>query len=123
MTIETVLIILLLLTVKHFLADFVFQYPFMYLNKGTYLHMGGIVHALAHAVPTYTIVVFYAGIKAAVIVATVEFLIHYHVDWAKVKINTKYKLAPNTSEKYWWLLGADQLLHSLTYIWIVWYLV
>lgn len=50
------------------------------------------------------------------IAAIVDFAVHYHVDWAKIQINQKYGLKPDNSEKYWWLLGADQYAHSVTYI-------
>ena len=33
------------LMVKHALADFYLQTPYQYLNKGTYGHPGGLLHA------------------------------------------------------------------------------
>ena len=41
----TLTIILLLLALKHFIADALLQRPYQYLNKGIYGHPGGIVHA------------------------------------------------------------------------------
>jgi hypothetical protein len=44
---------------------------------------------------------------------------HYHIDWAKTNINAKMGWGPTTHDEFWWLLGLDQLLHSLTYIVII----
>jgi len=43
---------------KHFICDFVLQaFPYMYKNKGTYGHLGGIWHSLIHVLGTA--IVFY----------------------------------------------------------------
>jgi hypothetical protein len=107
-------------SVKHFLVDFVYQTPYMYLNKGTYLHPGGILHAFLHGWWTFWIVLALFPFPAAVGAACFDMFIHYHIDWAKVNINKKYGWKPDTSEWFWILLGLDQLLHTLTYISIFW---
>jgi hypothetical protein len=43
-------------------------------------------------------------------------VIHYHIDWAKMKLNRWFGWAPNTHEQFWWLLGLDQYLHAVTYV-------
>ena len=48
----TILVLGCLLAVKHFLLDSPLQTPYMYLNKGTFLHPGGLLHAWVHAVGT-----------------------------------------------------------------------
>jgi hypothetical protein len=50
-------------------------------------------------------------------------VIHYHIDWAKMNVNKKFNLGPTTSEWFWQTLGVDQLLHTLTYIGLVFYMV
>lgn len=107
-----------LLLLKHFVVDFPLQKPYHYQNKGTYLHPGGLLHALLHGLGTGLIIGsmdafmgFWLGILDAVV--------HYHVDWAKVKINNRYRLTPTSSEYFWLLLGIDQLFHQLTYVTIV----
>jgi hypothetical protein len=47
--------------------------------------------------------------------------VHYHIDWAKMKISKRYDLQPNNSERFWILLGFDQLLHHITYFVIVYF--
>ena len=102
---------------KHLIVDFFMQTPYQYLNKGTYGHAGGILHAALHCIAT-ALVLSLCGvyIPAAGLLGLLDGIIHYHVDWGKVKINRHYGWLPNNSEKYWWLLGIDQYLHTLTYL-------
>ena len=51
-------------------------------------------------------------------IALGEFVIHYHVDWAKEQVGRRLNATPQTS-LYWHALGIDQLLHGLTYVGIV----
>lgn len=112
------LILLTLLSLKHFIIDFPLQTPFQWKNKGTYLHPGGLVHAGLHAFGTWLCIVWFAPL-AAYYLALLDMFIHYHVDWAKMNINKKYGWQPDQHPEFWVLLGLDQLLHVLTYILIV----
>lgn len=112
------LLLLTLLFVKHFIVDFPLQKPYHYLNKGQYGHPGGIQHALYHGAGTFGALMIFNPFLAA-FAGLVDSVVHYHVDWVKVKLNDHYGLKPDNSEKFWWLLGADQLAHALTYIAIV----
>lgn len=106
----------LALFVKHFVFDFVLQGPFQYLNKGTYGHAGGILHSGLQAVGSFVVLVWFTqSVELLAMVCAAEFLIHYHVDWAKMNLNKHWGLKPDNSEYFWWLLGFDQLLHYLTY--------
>lgn len=112
---------LLLLFVKHFICDFPLQaYPWMYQNKGSYLHLGGITHALIHGIGTAIVLVPFIGL-AAIIYGAIDLIVHYHIDWGKMNISKYYDLQPNNSERFWILLGFDQLLHHMTYFGIVYY--
>ena len=109
------------LFIKHFICDFPLQaFPWIYRNKGTYLHPGGIVHAGLHGIGTLLVLAPFVG-SAALIYATIDLLVHYHIDWAKMNLTRHYDLKPETSERFWLLLGFDQLLHHLTYFAIVYY--
>jgi hypothetical protein len=110
--------------IKHFIADFPLQRPFMYLNKGTLWHVGGIVHAEIHGLGT-TLVLVSCGISGlpCLLLSLLDSVIHYFVDLIKVKINKHYELKPDNSEWYWVLLGLDQLLHLLTYVGIAYLVV
>lgn len=123
MTNAAVLYILLILSIKHFVIDFPMQGPYQWMNKGTYGHPGGILHSGLHAVATALILIFVTTPMTAALLASIEFLAHYHIDWAKMNINKKMGWGANTHPQFWTLLGVDQLLHTLTYLWIVWMLV
>lgn len=110
--------LLTLLFVKHFIVDFPLQKPYQWMNKGTYGHPGGILHSGLQGLFTFTILLFFVNIEYAFILGMTDAVVHYHVDWAKMNLNKKLGYTPN-DEKFWWLLGLDQLLHAFTYIWIV----
>ncbi|PCI59979.1 MAG: hypothetical protein COB34_03150 [Methylophilaceae bacterium] len=113
---------LLGLFIKHFICDFPLQmFPWLYQNKGRYLHPGGIVHAGAHGLGTFIVLNFFIGSHAAMLYAIIDMMVHYHLDWAKMNLSDHYNLKPDSSEWFWLLLGLDQLLHHLTYFAIVYY--
>lgn len=117
---DSTLLILFLLFTKHFIVDFPLQTPFQWMNKGTYGHAGGILHATLHAVGTLGIfLLFYASIEGAFILAFIDGVVHYHIDWAKMNINKKYGWQPDKHPEFWILLGLDQYLHALTYLLLV----
>lgn len=109
----TTWLILVLLFVKHFLADFVWQTEHMVSEKGHYGRWGGIQHSGLQAVCTYVILMHFLNIQACAMLAIFDFVIHYHVDWAKM--NIAHGLTPQ-DKKYWFWLGLDQLIHAVTYI-------
>jgi hypothetical protein len=109
------LILILLLFSKHFIVDFPLQTKFQYSNKGTYGHPGGILHASLHGLGTFICIYWYAPV-AAIYLALADMFAHYHIDWAKMKLNSKLGWSPTTHEQFWWLLGLDQYLHAVTYV-------
>ena len=111
------LLLMTLLLVKHFIWDFWYQPPFMWQNKGTFGHWGGIVHSLTHAVTTFIILVFWLENPfGALLLATFEFVVHYLTDYAKMNINRIKGWGATTHNEFWQLTGFDQLVHQLTYI-------
>ena len=130
--------LLLCLFIKHFVADFPLQMtPWMYKNKGSFVwwkgvpiypHPGGIVHSGIHAIGTSCVVagcLAAYGYPEALILpvaqsaALTDFVVHYIIDFSKVNIGKHFGLLPTNSEWFWVLLGLDQLLHALTYFYIV----
>lgn len=112
---------LLGLFIKHFICDFPLQmFPWLYKNKGRYLHLGGIVHAGAHGIGTALVLSPFVG-TFAITLGLIDMLVHYHIDWAKMNLSNQYNLKPDNSEWFWVLLGFDQLLHHLTYFAIIYY--
>ena len=112
------LLLLTLLFTKHFIVDFPLQGPYQWMNKGTYLHPGGLLHSFMHGVATMLCFTYYAP-QAAFWLGLLDALIHYHIDWAKMNLNAKFGWKSDQHPQFWWLLGLDQFLHSLTYIGLV----
>jgi len=120
----TVLWILLWLQIKHFVADFFYQPAYQWKNKGTYGHWGGIIHTGQHVLLTIIILALFGiAVPAIVTIAILEFVIHYHTDWAKMNINKHFGWGATTHNEFWILTGFDQLVHSLTYVGMAFYLV
>lgn len=113
-----VILLLVLLQVKHFIADFYLQFPYMIEEKGTYWAEGGRHHALVHTAGTFLTLawVMPESIDMAVYLAFLDGVIHYHIDWAKM--NLSRGLTPADSA-FWHWLGFDQALHQLTYLILV----
>lgn len=119
--IELTVLLLALFGVKHFLCDFVFQYNSMIIQKGIYGAPGGIEHAAYHAMGTLVVLLIalpwsLTAHTIAVALAGLDGVIHYHIDWVKTNLSSKYTPA---DREFWIYLGADQGLHYLTYILII----
>jgi hypothetical protein len=110
------LLTLVVLELKHFVFDFILQTPYQLRNKGTYGHPGGILHSGLHVAGTllaFLVITPSPWLGVAIVVG--EFVVHYHIDWAKEQIGRRLRLKPD-SGGFWTALGADQLLHHLTYV-------
>ena len=118
--IETVLLVFCLLQLKHFLADFVLQTPRMIREKGVYGTAHGIYHSLIHASGTLIAFIWLHPI-IGLATAFFDFLLHYHIDWAKSNINKKYNYTQD-NPKFWIWFGVDQLSHQFTYIVLIWWI-
>lgn len=117
---QTALILLVLLQVKHLLADFFLQTRRMLAGRGEYLHLGRLQHAGLHAVLSLpAFLVIGAPWTFTLILCAVEGVLHYHIDWAKGVYSAKTCHGPSDAA-YWRAFGLDQLLHQLTYVGMVW---
>lgn len=132
-------ILLVGLIIKHFVADFPLQTLWMAKNKGTLLHAGGLAHSGIHAALTLILLACLQaslGVGWLVLLGVViaEAVVHYFIDYTKMNLDgwLKYSrlIEENgvttgrliTSGNYYLLLGADQLLHYLTYAAIIYVL-
>ena len=118
MTPELLIVCFAALFTKHFVFDFLLQGPFQFLNKGTYGHPGGILHAGLQAIGTFVVLGFFVGPVVSFTLGVLDGVVHYHIDWAKTRLNDYLSLQPN-NEKFWWLLGLDQYLHYMTYAFLL----
>lgn len=127
---EYALVIMVGLIIKHFICDFPIsiQTPWMFLNKGTYGHPGGLVHSFIHAhVSTVMLAWMWIifrnfNVDLIIFLFPFEFLVHYHMDWFKVWYGKRKNWTPQTPE-FWTFLGIDQMVHYLTYIVMIWWLI
>ncbi len=118
-----ILALLILFQLKHYYADFVIQTYMQTVKKGVWLHPCGISHSLDHVWTTLLVLLVFSmihSISATTIlfIGAVEGIIHYVIDFTKVKYGNKDMTKPI----FWNQFGLDQLAHQITYILIVAYL-
>jgi hypothetical protein len=114
-----VLSALTIFQVKHFACDFALQTQRQIQAKGLYGQLAGMEHSGLHAVASLPALLFLTRSPSALVVVMLcEFLVHYHVDWSKARID-KSKGFSDTSTAYWVVFGLDQLIHQMTYLVIV----
>lgn len=112
-----ILTVLALLFIKHYIVDFVLQTQEEITNKGKYLHWQGLKHSLKHGIGTMMVFglldITWIGVA---ILGTMDFVIHYHTDYVKMKLGTNDMTQP----RFWHEFGADQLVHYMTYLLLIW---
>lgn len=110
-----ILQLLILLSFKHFICDFVLQNSEIATSKAVYGSHGSIRHSMHHAFGTLLVCILFLSPKLSIVLAMFDFLIHYHIDWIKTKFGPK-----NYQDKHYWVwFGADQFLHQQTYVLIL----
>ncbi len=117
------LLLLLLLQIKHWYADFKIQTYMQTVKKGIWLNPVGVSHSLDHTAASLTALLI-GGLFLSlnpwtiVWVCLVEGILHYIIDFIKVKYGCK----DNTKPLFWNQFGLDQLAHQLTYLGMVYIL-
>ena len=107
---------LLIFQLKHFLCDFVLQTQSQIDAKSHYGHPGGVVHAGLHCLGSLPALLILSARPLPIGGLLIgEFLIHYHSDWAKARVDRRYALM-NAQARYWMVFGLDQLIHQMTYV-------
>ena len=111
------LFLLLLLQVKHYVADFVIQTYMQTVKKGVWLHPVGISHSCEHITGTYIALMVYnifvpINGLAILLLGLAEGILHYIIDFVKVKYGCK----DITKPVFWNQFGQDQLAHQITYL-------
>jgi hypothetical protein len=113
--INTLLFILVLLQIKHWCIDFVYQTDEELEYKGDYMEWLGITHSLKHGIGTFVclwIVTGWPNVEFAFFIGTLDFILHYHIDWIK----KNYGNGEIHTKEFWNHLGLDQMAHQLCYI-------
>lgn len=118
---EAAIGLLALLQIKHWYIDFVNQSMEEVHSKGIYGDLLGIWHSAKQGLGTLFCILVLTGsgyLFEASLIAFLDFVIHYHTDWAKININKKKNYTIETPQ-FWYWLGFDQLVHQLTYLLIL----
>jgi hypothetical protein len=112
-----ILLVLFLLFVKHWYVDFVNQSMDEVQSKGKYGSWLGIWHSIKHGLGTFLIFGLWdITVVGALILGTIDALVHYHVDWSKMNFGNR----DITTPQFWNHLGLDQLAHYTTYLILIW---
>ena len=118
-----ILLLLTLLQIKHWYADFKIQTYMQTVKKGVWLDPIGMTHTRDHMLASLVVLLvfsFFHPVAPLTILAVViaEGIYHYLVDYTKVRYGSK----DNTTPLFWNQFGLDQLAHQLSYLAIAWYL-
>ncbi len=115
-----VFLMLCLLLIKHMFADYYLQTPKMLSGRGEYFHLGRAQHAGVHVVGSVVVLLMFgAPLRFILIIAALEWIIHFNIDFVKARYSDKKRLEP-TQAAFWRAAGLDQLMHNLTYVAMVW---
>ncbi len=110
------LILMLGFTLKHDVADFLLQFSWMIVQKGSLTKPGGYVHAAIHAAGT-ALLLWILGVDPGwiAVLSLAELVFHFVVDFTKARTSDHISSVrqPNL---FWGVYGLDQLVHYLTYI-------
>lgn len=111
------LLLMLVLQVKHYVADFVIQTYAQTVRKGIYRDPVGISHSVDHVIGSLAalfVASFFVvlNLPFVILLCLVEGVVHYHIDWVKVH----YGIKDITKPLFWNQFGIDQLAHQLTYL-------
>ena len=112
-----ILALLTLLQIKHWYADFKIQTYMQTIKKGVWLDPVGISHTMDHiwcslvALFVFS-VIFPINVSLIIPIVFVEGILHYTIDYTKVKYGCK----DNTKPLFWNQFGLDQLAHQVCYM-------
>lgn len=112
-----VLFILGLLLVKHYIADWIVQTTRIALEKGTNVSFL-LLHSLHHVIGTAIALVWFVDPFSLLLVCLCEFILHSVIDYIKSHPTMLGRYTFPSQQFFIWM-GFDQLLHQLSYIAIV----
>ena len=118
-----IIILLILLQIKHWYADFKIQTYMQTIKKGIWLDPIGMTHTRDHMLASFVALLIFSiihPISPIIILLTivVEGIVHYTVDYIKVKYGSK----DNSTPLYWNQFGLDQMAHQMCYLIMAYYI-
>jgi hypothetical protein len=135
MNLTTIIVLLLLFQVKHFLADYPLQTKYMlgkFKEDGWFLPL--VSHAAVHGAFTFVIALHFVKVSDAFVLGLLDLCVHYFMDRMKASPNVLGRFKPFSGEVneenatptqrrdnklFWWSLGFDQMVHHLTHYGII----
>lgn len=115
--------LLFALFVKHLIIDLGFQSQFLWGKTHLKKHYFGCHwHYLHHAIGTFLVFILFTDLKTTLIATVIDYVVHWHIDYLKHNVNNYLELT-RKDKLYWWTAVVDQLLHFLTYYFLIIYLV
>lgn len=118
--IREIMFILVFFEVKHYIADYPLQFPFMVDGKakmGLKWVYPLTLHCLIHSLFTLLLALFINPTLWWVFL--VDFVSHFVMDRIKSSPVLLGKWRPS-QRAFWITLGFDQMVHHLVQLWIVW---
>lgn len=121
--INYIFLLLVIYQLKHYIADFPLQREYMLrktLPQWDFV-LPLVLHCLVHAVLTLMICLYFA--PKLIWLAAFDFVVHFVMD--RLKSGPRYLGRFNDLSKpgFWNVLGFDQMVHHLTHIFIIYYIV
>lgn len=118
--VQTVLLLLLALQIKHVICDGPLQTLRMVKDKSVYGKPLGLLHGVVHSAGSFMVLMLW-GIPMPLVagLALLDGVIHYHIDFSKENI-VKHMGWGYADGPYWWAIITDQTLHHMTALLLVW---
>ena len=117
------MLLLIVLLICHYLADFCLTWPALIRSKADGRNVWPILlHAVLHAVLMGAcLLVFGVNVELSLWLMLLEVVTHFVIDFGKAAVSVKVPLLADVKQKaYWVLFGLDQLLHQLVVV-VIWY--
>lgn len=122
-SVHAVLMLLIALQAKHFVADGPLQTRAMVEAKGVFGKPLGLLHAALHGIGTGVVfLAFGFPVGVVITVAAADAGVHYLIDFSKEQIVRRARWT-TADPTFWWALSADQTLHQMSYVILVWWAV
>ena len=86
---------LFMLVIKHALADLVLQSRLTTGDKSNLKSPKGYIHAADHSLLTFIVCIFFTGILNAILIALLDFALHFVIDYIKTTCTLYYKVLTN----------------------------
>ena len=107
----------LALLIKHAIVDLAIQSYLKNVNKISYIS-NAHWHYAHHGISTLIIALFFVDPTIAAMCAIIDYITHWHIDFAKHHVNLYFKIKTR-SITWWWTNAIDTAFHTITYYAIV----